>query len=56
MSEPNPSDEVLTATHVMEYPYRRSLGPVLSEFFTGLREHRIMGARTASGRESAGCC
>jgi len=34
----------------MEYPYRRSLGPVLSHFFTGLRDRRIEGIRTASGR------
>jgi uncharacterized OB-fold protein len=49
MSDPN-SAEVLSATHVMEYAYRRSLGPVLSEFFTGLRDRRIVGNKTAAGR------
>ncbi len=40
----------LSATHVIEYDYRRSLGPVLSRFFTSLRERRIEGVRTADGR------
>ncbi|MCA9512316.1 MAG: OB-fold domain-containing protein [Myxococcales bacterium] len=43
-------DGILSAPHVMEYPYRRSLGPVLSRFFTGLRDGVIEGNRTASGR------
>ncbi len=42
--------ELLSAVHVMEYPYRRSLGPVLGRFFTALQERRIEGARTKSGR------
>jgi uncharacterized OB-fold protein len=41
---------VLSAPHVLEYPYRRSVGPVLSRFFTALRERRILGVRTPSGR------
>jgi len=44
------SEEVLSARHVMEYPYRRSVGPVLGRFFTSLQERRIEGARTAAGR------
>lgn len=46
MSEPKP----LSAPHVLEYTYKRSVGPVLSRFFTGLRDGRIEGVRTASGR------
>ena len=42
--------EILTAPHVLEYPYKRSLGPVIGRFFTSLRERRIEGVRTASGR------
>jgi uncharacterized OB-fold protein len=42
--------EMLSAPHVIEYAYRRSLGPVLSRFFTSLRERRIEGVRTAAGR------
>jgi len=41
--------EVLTALHVLEYPYKRSVGPVIGRFLTGLREGRIEGIKTASG-------
>lgn len=54
MSDPGePSSQeptTLSAPHVLEYDYRRSLGPVLSRFFTGLREGRIEGIKTRSGR------
>ena len=30
--------EVLRAPHVLEFPYKRSLGPVMGAFFTGLRD------------------
>jgi len=40
----------LTAPHVLEYPYTRSVGPVLGRFFAGLRERRIEGIRSRSGR------
>jgi uncharacterized OB-fold protein len=43
-------DGILSAPHVMEYPYRRSLGPVLGRFFTGLRDGRIEGNKTRAGR------
>jgi hypothetical protein len=42
--------DILSAPHVLEYPYRRSLGPVLSRFFTALRDRRIEGVRTRDGR------
>jgi len=38
------------ADHVLEYTYRRSLGATLSRFFTGLRDRRIEGVKTAAGR------
>ena len=50
MSKSSDEAELLSAPHVMEYPYRRSLGPVLGSFFTALQEHRIQGARTVAGR------
>jgi uncharacterized OB-fold protein len=34
----------------MELPYRRSVGPVVGAFLTGLRDGRIVGSRTAAGR------
>jgi len=43
-------DEVLRGPHVLEYPYRRSLGPVLGRFFTGLLERKIVGIRMKSGK------
>jgi uncharacterized OB-fold protein len=48
MSEPDSTR--LTAPHVLEYPYRRSVGPVIGGFFAALRERRIVGARAADGR------
>lgn len=45
-----PSEHRFVAPHVLEYPYRRSVGPVLGRFFTALREGRIEGNRTADGR------
>ena len=38
-------EKALTAPHVLEYTYKRSLGPVLSQFFTALRERRVVGVR-----------
>jgi len=43
-------DEVLTSAHVLEYPYSRSVGPVVGAFLTGLRDGRIVGATGAGGR------
>jgi uncharacterized OB-fold protein len=34
----------------MELPYRRSVGPVVGAFLTGLRDQKIVGSRTAGGR------
>ena len=44
------SVEPLSAVHVLEFDYTRSLGPTLARFFEGLRERKIVGARTASGK------
>src|ERR1700736_5804738 len=37
-------------THTIEFPYTRTLGPVVGPFLTGLRDRRILGARTRDGR------
>lgn len=34
----------------LEFPYRRSLGPVVGAFFTALRDGKIVGTRTREGR------
>ena len=41
---------VLSAPYVLEYTYRRSVGPVLGRFLAGLRDGHILGARTSAGR------
>ncbi len=38
------------ATYKLEFPYKRSLGPVLGTFLTGLRDGKILAVRTESGR------
>jgi uncharacterized OB-fold protein len=38
---------VLRAPHVLEYEYKRSVGPVIGAFMTGLRDGRILGAISA---------
>jgi uncharacterized OB-fold protein len=49
-AQPPAQAEVLSAQHVLEYPYKRSLGPVIGRFFTSLRDGPIEGIRTAGGR------
>ena len=34
----------------LEFPYKRSLGPVIGSFLAGLKQQRLLAARTASGR------
>ena len=50
MREAPPLAASLTAPHVLEYEYRRSVGPVLGAFLGALEERRILGAKTAGGR------
>jgi uncharacterized OB-fold protein len=40
----------LTAPYVLEYAYKRSVGPVIGRFLAALRDGRIEGVRTRSGR------
>ncbi len=42
--------EVLSAPHILEYPYTRSVGPVIGRFLAGLRDRSILGIRTAGDR------
>jgi uncharacterized protein len=46
-------DHPLRAPLEIEFDYTRSLGPVLSQFMTGLAGRRILGARGADGRVHA---
>jgi uncharacterized OB-fold protein len=47
------SDTQLRAPMEIAFDYTRSLGPVLGQFMTALRERRILGARGADGRVHA---
>lgn len=42
--------EVLRAPHVLEFPYKRSVGPVIGGFLTGLKHGRIFGVRSSGGK------
>jgi uncharacterized OB-fold protein len=47
--QPSAGADTLSAPLIVEYPFRRSLGPVLSAFFTGLREGVVVGVRRKDG-------
>lgn len=44
------TQDLLSAPHVLEYPYRRSVGPVIGRFFAALKERRFEGIRMRDGR------
>ena len=43
-------DEVLRAPLTLEYPFRRTTGPVIGAFMTGLREGRLVGIEDEHGK------
>jgi uncharacterized OB-fold protein len=43
-------NDVLSAAHRLEFPYRRSVGPVLGRFLAGLRDGHFEGIRAGDGR------
>jgi uncharacterized protein len=49
-AKPTKVQGALTAPYVLEYTYRRSVGPVLGRFLGGLRDKQVLGARTPAGR------
>ena len=42
-------EPALTAPHSLDYSYKRSLGKVLSKFYTGLRDKQLYGIRRGDG-------
>jgi uncharacterized protein len=40
----------MIAPYVLEYTYRRSVGPVLGQFLAALRDGKALGVRTPAGR------
>jgi uncharacterized OB-fold protein len=45
MAEP----EVLEAPNILEYPYARSVGPIIGRFMTALRDRKFLGIRAKDG-------
>jgi hypothetical protein len=39
-----------TADHVLEYPFVRSVGPVIGAFLTGLRDGKVVGIKGTGGK------
>ncbi|MBW2448503.1 MAG: OB-fold domain-containing protein [Deltaproteobacteria bacterium] len=50
MADQASAEATFTATHVIEYDYRRSVGPVLGAFFSGLQDGKLLGAKAKDGR------
>jgi uncharacterized OB-fold protein len=50
MPAPPEQSPALVADNILEYPYTRTVGPVIGRFMTSLRGGRIEGIRTPSGR------
>jgi uncharacterized OB-fold protein len=50
MPSPPTPDTALSAPHVLEYTYTRSVGPVVGRFFGALEERRLLGIRVKDGR------
>ncbi|MCV6980360.1 OB-fold domain-containing protein [Mycolicibacterium pulveris] len=46
----DPHEPPLSAPLKLSFDYTRSVGPILSQFFTALRERRIVGVRGSDGR------
>lgn len=42
--------ELLTAPSIIEYPFKRTTGPIIGGFLTGLREATLVGSKANDGR------
>ena len=42
--------ELLSAPLIIEYPFKRTTGPVIGAFLTGLREGILVGSKASDGR------
>ena len=43
------SGEILSAPLIIEYPFKRTTGPIIGAFLTGLREQILVGSKAADG-------
>lgn len=48
--DPGAPGDILKAPLIIEYPFKRTTGPVLGAFLTGLREKVLVGSVAADGR------
>jgi uncharacterized OB-fold protein len=42
--------EILSAPLIIEYPFKRTTGPIIGAFLTGLRERVLVGSKAEDGR------
>lgn len=49
MSDVRVEGGLLTAPFILEYSYKRAVGPVIGAFLTALRDGKILGGKTARG-------
>lgn len=50
MTEEQEPDDILSAPLIIEYPFKRTTGPIIGGFLTGLREKMILGSVAEDGR------
>ena len=50
MTDRQASGDILRAPLIIEYPFKRTTGPVIGAFLTGLRERVLVGSRAVDGR------
>lgn len=50
MTDSQGTGDVLSAPLIIEYPFKRTTGPVIGAFLTGLREQVLVGSRAEDGR------
>ena len=50
MTDRQETGQILSAPLIIEYPFKRTTGPVIGAFLTGLREKVLVGSRAADGR------
>ena len=50
MTDRQEPGDILSAPLIIEYPFKRTTGPVIGAFLTGLRERVLVGSRALDGR------
>lgn len=50
MTDADEQGQILSAPLIIEYPFKRTTGPIIGAFLTGLREGILVGSRAEDGR------